>query len=200
MNPALIRIATLSINQAFIGSIVVAAFYYFTMFDDGSALDAQALVAKQQIDAERTKEKESDQALSRIKALRESYNALSEQFKVVSTQIPTDLQMSEIIRTVDTMAQTSGIVIKTKEPRSPQREDVLETLPIRVTAEGTFSEIAMFIYNLSTIERIYRVRSFNITGPSDPKGPNKLKIDAELASYRFTGSEPAPSPAGGRKK
>lgn len=199
MNPVVNRIATLSINQAFMAGLILAALYYFTLFDDGSLLDQQAMSAKQQIDAERTKEKESDLALTRIKQLRDSYSALTEHFKVVSTQIPTDLQMSEIIRTVDTMAKTSGIVIKTKEPRLPMKEDILETLPIRIQAEGSFSEIAMFIYNLSTIERIYRVRSFNISGPSDVRNLSKLKMEAELASFRFTGSEPGADGGAPRK-
>lgn len=195
MNPYLMKIASLTINQAFIAGLIIGALYYFTMFDDGSSLDQQAMTMKQQIDAERTKEKESDQALTRIKQLRESYAALTENFKVVSTQIPNDMQMSEIIRTVDTMAKTSGITIKTKEPRLPLKEDLLETLPIKIQAEGSFSEITMFIYNLSTIERIYRVRSFNISGPPDIRNLSKLKIEAELASFRFTGSD-----SGGPKK
>src|SRR5690606_4303805 len=107
----------------------------------------------------------------------------------VAAQIPNDMQMSEIIRTVDSMARTSGIVIKTKEPRTPIREDLLETLPIRVEAEGSFSEFAMFIYNLSTIERIYRVRSFIIRGPQDDRRIQPLRVEAELASYRFANQQ-----------
>lgn len=191
MNPYLVKVASLTINQTFMAGLVVGALYYFTIFDDGADLEATAVATKQQIDTERTKEKESDIALQRIKQLRDSYAALSENFKVVSTQIPTDLQMSEVIRTVDTMALTSGITIKTKAPRLPLKEDLLETLPIKVQAEGSFSEITMFLFNLSTIDRIYRVRSFTIEGPSDVRNLSKLKIDAELASYRFTGSDPA---------
>lgn len=192
MNPILARIATLTIQQTLIFGLAIGGLYYFTMFDDGSALDLQASGLKQQLDAERTKEKESDAALNRIKQLRESYAALTDQFKVISAQIPTDLQMSEIIRTVDTMAKTSGIVIKTKEPKLVVKSELLETLPIKVSAEGSFSEITMFIYNLSTIERIYRVRSFNIQGPSDVRSLSKLKVEAELASFRFTGGEGGP--------
>lgn len=189
MNPWLLRLAALKVEQTFALALVVAVLYYMTLFDDGASIDAQIQAAKQQIATERTKEKESDEALARIKQLRESYSALTDQFKIVSTQIPTDMQMSEIIRTVDTMAKTSGILIKAKEPRLPIREDIVETLPIRVEAEGSYSELAMFIYNLSTIERIYRVRSFSIKGPApEDKKTTRLHMDAEVASYRFAGT------------
>lgn len=189
MNPILARLAALKVEHTFVLALLVSGFYYLTFFDDGSTLDAQAQNLRQQISTERTKEKESDQALARIKQLRESYAALTDQFKFVSAQIPNDIQMSEIIRTVDTMAKTSGILIKTKEPRQPVREDIVETLPIRVEAEGTFSEIAMFIYNLSTIERVYRVRHFSIKAPTDDRRTQKLTMDAEVASFRFAGTD-----------
>lgn len=188
MNPQLMKIATLKFNQAVIFGAIITAFFYYSMYDDGSSLDAQAANLRQQIEAERVKERESDTALERIKQLRDSYALLTDQFKIASSQIPVEIQMSDIIRTVDLMARTSNVVIKTKEPKTTLKEDIIEIFPIRVVAEGGYSDLTKFFYNLSTIERIFRIRSFSIVAPTDTKKSQKLSLEVELASYRFIGS------------
>lgn len=198
MSPFVARIAALSNKQALIFGAMLSFFYYFSLFDDGSKLDLEITRIKQQTLAEQQKEQESDRAIARIQQLKESYTALEDQFRIISAKIPVDLQMSEILRTVETMARTSGITIKSTEPRAVIRENLIETLPLRVTGSGRFSEAALFIYNLSSIERIFRVKSIVITGPPDSQpGERLLAFEAELASYRFVGSETA---ADGEKK
>lgn len=185
MNPFLMRIAALSNGKALAIGAFITLFYWQMIYDDGQKYVTQYVTVSKELDVEREKEKETDRALARKDQLQESYNALSEQFRLVSAQIPVDLDAPEVIRTVDTMAKTSGITIKAKEPKAPQREDILEIYPIRVQAEGSFSEMTMFFYNLSTYERIYRVRSFSFSMPADDKKAKKLTLDAELASFKF---------------
>lgn len=194
MNPILARIASLTTGKALVIGLIITGIYYGAAYDDGSAVRRRIAETRKQLDVEREKEKETDRALARRSQLEASYKALSEQFQIVSSQIPTDLDSAEVIRTVDTMAKTSGITIKTKEPKAAIREDILESYPIRVTAEGSFSEMTMFFFNLSTIERVYRVRSFTFEGPTEKRRggttANRMTMDAEIASFKFVGPEP----------
>lgn len=187
MNPYLLRIASLSVGQALVAGGFVTFLYWQMAYDNGSRFDKQVTALRVDLEKERDKERESDRALARVNQLRESYEALTEQFKLVSSQIPGDMQISELIKTVDTMAKTSGITIKSKEPRVAHREDILEIFPIRVVAEGSFAEMTMFFYNLSTIDRIYRIKTFSVSAPDDNKVSKRLTVDAELTSFRFAG-------------
>ncbi|PWU15962.1 MAG: hypothetical protein C5B49_11185 [Bdellovibrio sp.] len=198
MKPILARIARLSTNQAFILAGVLSFLFYISpFFDDGSAVDARIANVKGQLNAEKAKEKESDLALARIKQLKESYAALTDQFKIVSAAVPSDMQMSEVIRTVDSVSKIAGVSIRTKEPRKTIREDILEILPISVRADGTYSEITMFLYKMASVERIYRVRSFNMAASTDLKN-RRLPFEAEIASFRFVGNQ-KPTPTPGRR-
>jgi type IV pilus assembly protein PilO len=191
MNPFLARIASLSKGKALVIGLVVTGLYYVAMYDDGAKPRKAIVDAKKELEVEREKEKETDRALARRSQLEQSFNALSEQFQIVSSQIPANMDSAEVIRTVDTMAKTSGITIKSKEPKASQREDILEAYPIRVTAEGSYSEMTMFFFNLSTIERVYRVRAFTFQVPDDKKTPGrKMTMDAEISSFKFVGPEP----------
>lgn len=198
MNPILQRFATLSLGQTLVAAGFVTFVYWQTSYDDGARFDRQSATLRTELETEKAKEQESDRATARVAQLKESYEALTEQFKIVSSQIPSDLQMPEIIKTVDTMAKTSGILVKTKEPRQPIRENVLEALPIRVQADGTFAEMTMFFYNLSTIDRIYRVKSFVFQAPQEGKlMGSRLNLDVELSSFRFVGAPDEKQNGGG---
>lgn len=190
MNPFLARIASLSTGKALVICLIATGLYYQMGYDDGARPRKQIADYRKDLDVEIEKEKETDRALNRRQQLEQSYKALSEQFQIVSSQIPADLDSAEVIRTVDTMAKTSGITIKSKEPKAAQREDILEAYPIRVTAEGSYSEMTMFFFNLSTIERVYRVRAFTFQVPEDKKNPGrKMTMDAEISSFKFVGPE-----------
>lgn len=188
MNPRLMKIATLKFNQAVVFGGILTFLYYTALYDNGAAIDTQIAGIQTQIDTEKQKERESALALDRIKQLRESYALLTDQFKIASSQIPVEIQMSDIIRTVDLMAKTSNVIIKTKEPKQTLREDIIEIFPLRVVAEGGYSDLTKFFYNLSTIERIFRIRNFNILAPADTSKSRKLSLEVELASYRFVGA------------
>lgn len=196
MNPYLLRISTLGTGKAFIIGLVVTLFYYQMAYEDGERYRKVIASAGAELSTELEKEKETDRALARKNQLEISYKALSEQFQMVTSQIPTDLDSAEVIRTVDTMAKTSGITIKSKEPRPSQKEDILEVYPIRVVAEGNYAEMTMFFYNLSVIDRVYRVRAFTFTAPEDRRA--RMTMDAEITSFKFVG-EPAPTGIGGAK-
>lgn len=193
MSPFVARIAGLTTGKALVIGLILTGIYYGAAYDDGATYRRRISDSRKELEVEREKEKETDRALARRSQLEASYKALSEQFQIVSSQIPTDLDSAEVIRTVDTMAKTSGITIKTKEPKAAIREDILESYPIRVTAEGSFSEMTMFFFNLSTIERVYRVRAFTFEGPSERRRAgtpaNRMTMDAEITSFKFVGED-----------
>ena len=194
MNGLLIKLASFSAQKALLIGGMITAFWYFTVFNDGAELHSKIDVLDKTIKEEKSKEQESDAALKEIAAVQASVGALSDQFKLVSAQLPTDIQMAEIIRTVDKVSQATGLNVKTKEPKPSERKDVIEIMPLHVTAEGGFNEVTMFFYYLSTIERIVRVKSFIITAPNEFKKTTKLNLDADVVSYKFIGVEP-PKPA-----
>jgi Tfp pilus assembly protein PilO len=189
MNNVLLRLAALSSQKAMIYGVMLTVAWYSLVFDNGSALEGKLATLERDVQTEQAKEKESEIALKEIATVQASVGALSDQFKMVSAQLPTDIQMAEIIRTVDKVAQTTGLTVKTKEPKPSVKQDVIEILPLRVTAEGSYSEITMFFYYLSTIERIVRVKSFVMSASSDPRKSSRLTLDADVVSYKFIAGE-----------
>jgi Tfp pilus assembly protein PilO len=185
MNNLFMRLASFSSKQVLIFAVLAGVAYYFLLFDDGSLLSTKLAGVDTQLAAEKAKEAESDVALKEVASVQASVGALSEQFKTVSAELPADLQMAEIIRTVDKVAEATGLSVKSKEPKPTMDKDVIQVVPLHVLAEGNFNEITMFFYYLSTIERIVRVKSFVMTTPQDFKKSSRVSLEADVVSYKF---------------
>ncbi len=184
LNSAIARLAGLNMRTILMISLAVGGIYYFMYYDDGGKLQKDLAerdaVAKQE-DSQR---KISEDALQQLEQVRTSVGALSDQFKNVSQQLPSEIQMAEIVRSVDIVAKSSGVSIKLKEPQKPLSKQIIEEIPLMLKMEGSFSEITMFIYYVSSLERITRVRNFSII--SMPNS-NRLRFEGNVISYRYIG-------------
>ncbi|GIL18049.1 MAG: hypothetical protein BroJett040_18000 [Oligoflexia bacterium] len=205
LNNLLTKLAAMSWKNVGIGALVVAGFYYFAFFNDGSAIDKRIEQLQTQLKQEEAKSKESDEALKEVDAARNSVGILNEQFKTAAQQLPSEIQPAEIIRSVNVVARSAGVVLKTTEPRQTKRDDIVESMPLKVVIQGSFSELMMFLYYVSSMERIMRVTTFTIAPPPNEKIPTgEVIFDGEILSYKYLGDQKAGEKndvkAGARKK
>jgi type IV pilus assembly protein PilO len=197
MNELLIKLAALSSKQAFIFMGIVTGIYYFMFFDDGTMWKARIQQARSQLAEERAKEVQSDRALREMENSQALVESLSLQFQTLSRQLPTELSISEMIRNVDRTALSSGFSIKTKEPLPSSSTDLIEILPLKIQGEGNFQSIALFIYKITTLERVIRIREFLIERKTEG-GAALLELSATIESFRYIFKTPeTPQAPGG---
>jgi|GEM_PF-1713754 len=192
INNILIRLAVMTMQKVAIIGVALAVVYYFTMYNDGSAIETQTQKVQQDVQQEESKAREADAALKEVERVRAAVGALGEQFRVVSQALPSEVQMADIIRTVDTIAKTAGVSVKSKEPQPVANHDYYEEIPLKISMEGTFSEITMFLYYVSSLERVMRIKSFVISLPQNNSGLRSplspvghLNFDGQIESFRF---------------
>lgn len=181
-------LAGMSYRQIFILGAIAGLLYYATGFDDGSRYENQQKQILADIEREKAAEKESEAALKEVDQVRTAVGALSDQFKATSQALPTEIQMSEVIRIVDAIASLARVSIKTKEPRQGVIRNVVEEVPLQLTVEGTYSQITQFLFYISNYERIMRIKKFSlngISGNSKNSGSARLNFDGQILSYRF---------------
>jgi Tfp pilus assembly protein PilO len=185
----LIKVSSLSKPALLMFSAGVTLVYFSFFYDDGSTLKAAISRAQAELQAEREKEKESDLALKEIDTVKTYLEALTQQFNIVSAKLPRELQMAEVIRTVDIMSKQAELTIRTKEPRPLIKEQGIEVLPIQITADGSFSQIVRFLHYITATERIFRIQSLNLKADEDSRNSKAIKIRLDVASYRFVPEE-----------
>lgn len=198
MTAILLRLGSLVMQKVILGAALISGAWFYLVFDDGSALDARITSASKDLTTENAKLAETNQALKEVEQVRSSVGTLTEQLKAISAQLPSELQMAEVIRTVDQAAQISGISLKSKEPKAPVPEGLAEGLPISLHAEGTFSEIGAFLYALGKTERLIKIKKLELMGSADFHKTTKVTLDTDIASYRYIGKDPTKDAADGK--
>jgi len=189
INDILFKLAGFTTKKAFIFALLAAGFYYVSLYDDGKTIDTKRVQIEKQIAEEQKKSKESDEALKELEQYRGSVVALNEQFKIAAQQLPSEISASEILKSIDTISKSTGVSVKLKEQKTKKREDIVEMLPLRVVVHGGFSEITMFLYYLSSMERITRAVNFTFAIPSGTDvakvKQGALVFDGEIMSYKY---------------
>jgi type IV pilus assembly protein PilO len=89
-----------------------------------------------------------------------------------------------MIRGIDSVAKMAGVSIKMKKPGTVNKKEVVEDLPVDVTLEGSYAQIAQFIYFTSTLERLTRVLNFSVSAQDDSKD-KPLRFDGQVISYKL---------------
>lgn len=188
MNKIFERIAGYTITQACIAGIVFGAIYYFFMYNDGTTIDAQIRTFQDQIRQEEVKKRDTENALKEEALIKESVGRLSQQFQEVSRRLPTTLFSIDISKSIDMFVQSSGVNLKSKKPGTTVKKDLVDEVPVSVIVEGGYSEIAQFIYQISSAERLTRVKNFVIT-PLEDKSSRRLRFEGQIVGYKLSGEK-----------
>lgn len=188
MNQFLARLASINYQKILIGGVLLGVVYYIGFYDDGSSIDAQVVTTQGQIAEEEQRQVGADKTIKQADILRSEVAGLTEKYKEISTKLPTEVQMAEVLNLIDTMAAASGISVKGKEPRKGEQKKVLEEIPIRVMAEGGFSQLTLFLFNMMNSEHFSRVTGFSISRAAGKSGAGKpLSMEVTISNYRYLG-------------
>ena len=194
MNEILVKLAGLSSRGLLILAGLILGGYYMMFFDDGATLDKRITDTQAQIGPAEIQAAEAEKALQEVEQVRAQVGTLGDQYRVVAQKLPSEVQMSDMIRVIDQLAKSAGVSIKSKEPQSPADRQYYEEIPLRISLEGTYSEITAFLFKVSSFERIMRLKNFSMSNRSASGGPGndftgKLIFDGQILSYRFKGDQ-----------
>ncbi|MNJ92475.1 Pilus assembly protein, PilO [compost metagenome] len=190
MNKFFEILASYSYGKALVFSLALGGFYYMTLYDDGSALDARIAEVSRNLTQEEAKKVETDAALRQVKEMQEKVGQLSVQYQEISRRLPQDLFSIDINKAIDSFARNAGVSIKSKKPNPNVKTAVVEEVPVQVELEGSYAELVQFVYYVSSAERLSRVKNVVITEATD-RSAKKLKFAGEVVGYKLAPEPPA---------
>lgn len=194
MNQLFEKLAGLTNGKALIIGLMVGLAYYFMMYDDGSALEAQIGALSGQLQQAEAKKKDTEATLQEEARMKDAVGKLSEQYAFIAKKLPSELKSSEMIRGIDSVAKMAGVSVKLKKPGSVTKKEVVEELPVDVTLEGSYAQIAQFVYYTSNLERLTRVLNFSVVAQDDAK-EKPLRFEGQVVSYKLAPEPEKPKEA-----
>ena len=177
------------LTLGFGGIVAIAAASYFVVmtpvFERTAKLEAELKKVEAEVQQNR-------QILASLEIYRRQAKELEEQLAVLTLKLPTEKEMPPLYRTVSDLAYQAGLAVMLFQPREAQVRDYYAQIPITVTAEGGYHDLAVFFDRLSSLTRVVNVEGWKLSGLSRTKQPLRADLTLATYTYRPVGSPPAP--------
>lgn len=198
MGKALLSIATLSWVKVLIAGIILGAFYYFSFYNDGSAIEAVIDKTNQECKEAERQLKATREAITNADRFEREVKETVDQFnRGIVDIMPSRTTGADLTNLVSDISNKSGVRLTKTEPmNSLERGEFYEMTRLSISLEGTFSQITMFLSYLSRIPTLMNFDRMELsTNPGSDIETPRLTAKGVLTSYRY--SPPTQASAGG---
>jgi type IV pilus assembly protein PilO len=103
---------------------------------------------------------------------------------VLNRLVPSTNEVPALLDQVSTAARRAGLELQDVNPAGPQPGEEFDTYKYRVGVQGGYHEIAQFLTNIATLDRIVAPMNVNLIVTSG-KGEKKAKTGESLLDARF---------------
>lgn len=187
MNKFFETLAFQQISKVLIIGLGLTVLYWSTIYDDGSAVDARIVQVQGQLQEQQNKKKDTDATLKQVQEMQEKVGQLSHKYEEISRRLPSTLFSIDINKAIDDFARNAGVSVKSKKPAENIKKAVVEEVPVEVSLEGSYAELAQFTFLVSTSERMARVK--NIVLSEREAGSKKLRFEGQVVGYKLASDE-----------
>lgn len=191
MNKLFELLAIQPIGRMVLFGIMITSFYWYTIYNDGTVIDSQIAEISRELEEEERKKLDTDATLKQVQEMQEKVGQLSLKYQEISRRLPPALFSIDINKAIDDFAKNAGVSVKAKKPGENIKRTVVEEVPVDVTLEGSYSELAQFTYLVSTAERMARVKNVVVTHADT--NAKKLKFEGQVVGYKLAPDEKKPS-------
>ena len=126
-----------------------------------------------------------------IEAIKQELRDLNLQLEAALEHMPRTFNLSGLLRKFTMLAQNSGVELATFKPKRGEGKNesaFYSTIGIDCELQGTFSQLLVFLDQLSRLKRIVNVESLRIRvsqGGPQRSGSIMTSTQASIKTYRF---------------
>jgi type IV pilus assembly protein PilO len=173
-----------------LGLVALVAFSYFFLISP-IQLRIDALVQrKTQLTTEVTQARAQ---VAEIERFRRELVELEKRLVLLQDRLPSEKETPTLYRALSSAAEQAGLGVSLFQPREARAKDVVSEIPITLSAEGSYHQLAKFFERVAGLPRVVTVNDFKMSGLS--KAKNSMRADMTLATYMYRGGAgPAPKP------
>lgn len=198
----------LSLGKCFLISLVVFGIYYAMIFDNGSGFETQIATAQAEILRQEAELKGITKAEADAARYEETMKVLGDQMNRISKALPEELSTTDMLKTVTSEAKTTGLEINRVSPNQSRGNDqkgdsFYETVDIDAELSGQFTQVMLFLANMTKLDKIVMPRSLSLQAVMPPttgiKANNvtpRVTMSTKIMGYRYLRAIDATSSGG----
>ena len=149
------------------------------------------------IDALVVKQKQAQDEVNKVRAqvaeierFKREIAELEKRLALLKDRLPSEKETPTLYRAVSTAAEQSGLGVALFQPKAAVPKDVVSEIPITISAQGSYHQLAKFFERVAGLPRVVNVNDFKMTGIG--KSKDSMKADMTLATYMYRTAPPPP--------
>ena len=183
----------MTMGRAVMLGLVIAAVYYFIVFDQGRVQQGNIASGQAQVQELQTKVKDIQAKLDRAAVYKKTAAEIGTTINRLLGVIPEKFGMSDLMRIVSNEAKVAGSSLSDISPGNQEISTVakeFEELNVKLDVSGSFLQHMVFLSNLTKISQILIVRRFDMSMAHEAKGEDAavVKMTADIVAYRYRGT------------
>lgn len=135
----------------------------------------------------------SQQMVGQIKQYKKEVARLNEDLKMILAKLPDQKEIPHLLTSVSEAGRSAGLDFILFEPTAPVSKEFYAEIPVGITVEGKYNDIAVFFDSVAHLPRIANIMDVKIKRGEKNAGENILKADCLIKIYMFleeTNEEP----------
>ena len=104
--------------------------------------------------------------------------------------LPTKTEHPAFLSSLQTVANMTGVTLSAWAPQGEVREKYYARIPMKLSLEGRFHQIAKFFYGVGQVDRIINVENITIDSPQVRDEDVYVKVDALATAFRAVEPQP----------
>jgi type IV pilus assembly protein PilO len=134
-----------------------------------------------------------------LNQFRREKELLEKRLEEALAELPNDKKLDELLQLFQDRATKAGLDILTIEPQPQKNEGFYASIPIPMSVQGNYHEVATFLDALGRLRRIVNVSGLAFDSPKDQNGKVVLTAKFLATTFMFVDPKDAKPAAGAAK-
>jgi type IV pilus assembly protein PilO len=161
--------------------LISAAFYSFLY-----SLQADEIAKlNENIEAAQNEKSIKQKRAANLPKLQKELGDLDVRLKEAIAQLPSKKEIADLLSSIATKAQESGLDIDLFRPRPENYKDFYAEIPVEMNIKGTFHNVIMFFDAIGRLTRLVNIDNVGFKNPKVSGDQMVLEFTTTAITYRF---------------
>jgi type IV pilus assembly protein PilO len=162
--------------------ILIAALYYSFLFSPKA--DELAKLADS-VEIARNEKTVKTQKAANLSRLRQDLQRLDAELKKAIAQLPEKKEIPELLSSVSSKAQQSGLDVLLFRPRPESYQEFYAEVPVDITVKGNFHNTVNFFDDVGRMDRLVNIDNIGFKNPTVSGDSVVLETTSVATAFRF---------------
>lgn len=127
-----------------------------------------------------------EQRLARnLNKFRKEVKDLEVKLKLALQELPDEREIPDLLNNMSTLARDAGLEVSLFKPSPEISREFYAEVPVAVSVEGTFHQVATFFDEVGRLPRIVNISQITVRDPKLPEGEEQMRIKSDCTATTF---------------